>query len=151
MAELAVIGSIIQGVGAIAGGVAANNAAQEEARQMDERGREEFAASQREAQERRREGRVVNSRAQAVAAASGAGADAPTIVRLMSDTAGQAEYNAQSDTYGGRQRRAGLRDNARARRAEGQASLLGSFFDAAGSFAGGADKLGTRKGWWGTA
>ena len=148
MAELAVIGSIVQAAGSIASGIAANNAAQEEARQLEARGKEEFAASQREALERRREGEVVNSRAQAIAAASGAGADAPTIVRLMSDTAGQAEFNAQTDLYGGRQRRAGLRDSARARRAEGQASLMGSFFDAAGTAIGAGSKYGTAKGWW---
>lgn len=148
MAELAVIGSIVQAVGTFAGGVAANNAAQEEARQLEERGQEEFAASQREAMARREEGRLVNSRAQALAASSGAGADAPTIVRLMSDTAGQAELNAQTDLYGGRQRRAGMRDSARARRAEGQASLMGSFFDAGGQVLGAGGKYGAAKGWW---
>jgi hypothetical protein len=148
MAELAIIGSLVQAVGSIASGMAANDAAQKEAAQMEERGKEEFAASQREAQERRKEGELINSRTQALAAASGAGADAPTIVRLMTDTAGEAEYNAQTDLYGGKQRRAGLRDSAAARRAEGQASLMGSFFDAAGTAIGGTSKFGTAKGWW---
>lgn len=148
MAELAVIGSIVQAVGSIAGGIAANDAAQAEAAQLEERGQEEFAASQRDAQARREEGRLVNSRAQALGAASGAGADAPTIVRLMTNTAGQSELNAQSDLYGGRQRRAGMRDNARARRAEGNASLMGSFFDAAGTALGGGSRYGTQRGWW---
>lgn len=148
MAELAVIGSIVQAVGSIAGGIAANDAAQAEAAQLEERGQEEFAASQRDAQARREEGRLVNSRAQALGAASGAGADAPTIVRLMTDTAGQAELNAQSDQYGGRQRRAGMRDSARARRAEGNASLMGSFFDAAGTALGAGSRYGTQRGWW---
>lgn len=150
MAEIALIGSIIQGVGSIAGGIAANNAAQEEALQMEARGKEDFAASQREAGERRREAALVQSRQQALAAASGAGAsaDAPTIVRLMGDTAAQGEYNAQTDLYGGRQRRAGMRDSARARRAEGRASLLGSVFDAAGTIAGGTNSYGQRRGYW---
>ena len=148
MAELALIGSLVQGVGTIASGIAANDAAQEEARQLEARGQEEFAASQREAQERRQEGRLLNSRTQALAAASGAGADAPTIVRLMTDTAGQAELNAQTDLYGGRQRRAGMRDSARARRAEGRASLMGSFFDAAGTGLSAGSTYGTAKGWW---
>lgn len=149
MAELALIGSLVQGIGAIAGGISANNAAQEEARQLEARGKEEFAASQREALDRRKEGRVLNSRTQALAAASGAGADAPTIVRLMSDTAGQAEYGAQTDLYGGKQRRAGMRDSARASRATGEASLMGSFFDAAGSVLSGGSNFASSR--WRTA
>lgn len=148
MAEIALIGSLISAGGSIMQGMAANDAAQTEAAQLEERGKEDFAASQREALDKRREGRIVNSRAQALAAASGAGADAPTIVRLMTDTAGQAEFNAASSLYGGTQRRKGMNDSARARRAEGQASLLGSVFDAAGTIAGGGSKFGTQKGWW---
>ena len=147
MAQLALVGSLIQGVGALASGAAANRAARQEAAMLEERGKEEFAASQRDADERRREANLAVSRQQALAAASGAGADAPTIVRLMSDTAGQGEYSAQTELYGGRQRRAGLYDSARARRAEGRASLLGSAFDAAGSIFGGVSKFGTAKGW----
>lgn len=148
MAEIALIGSLIQGVGAIAGGIAANDAAQTEAAQMEARGKEEFASSQREAMAQRREGRVLASRQQALAAASGAGADAPTIVRLMADVAGDAEHNAQTSMYGGLQRKKGMRDSANARRAEGSAALTGSVFDAAGTVIGGGSKYGTSKGWW---
>lgn len=148
MAELALIGSLVQGAGTIIGGIAANNAAQAEADQMEARGKEEFAASQRDAEQRRKEGQIANSRVQAIAAASGAGADAPTIVRIMQDTAGTAELNAQTDLYGGRQRRAGMRDSARARRAEGEASLLGSIFSGVGQGLGGGNTYGQTKGWW---
>lgn len=125
---LSAIGTVVSGVGTIAGGVAANNAARFEAQQLEAKGKEELAASQREAEAKRREGRLVASRQQALAAASGAGAgtDAPTIVKLMTDTAGQAEYGALAETYGGFQRRAGLFDEARGRRMSGRASLLGS-------------------------
>lgn len=129
-------------VGSIASGVAADNAAQFEAAQMEAKGKEEFAAAQREAQAKRREGALVNSRAQALAAASGAGAgtDAPTIVKLMSDTTGEAAYNASTVMYGGEQRKRGLFDSARGRRAEGRASLLGGILGGVGQFAGGLAK-----------
>lgn len=130
-------------VGSIAQGVAANNAADFEARQMEAKGKEEFAAAQREAQMKRREGALVNSRAQAIAAASGAGAgvDAPTIVKLMTGTAGEADFNARSVMYGGEQRKRGLFDSARGRRAEGKASLLGSVIGGFGQAANGLSKM----------
>lgn len=134
---LPLIGAAISGVGTIASGVAANNAAQSEALQLEAKGKEELAASQREADVKRREGALINSRQQALAAASGAGAgmDAPTIVKLMTDTAGGAELNAQTDLYGGKQRKAGLFDAAANRRREGRASLLGSVLGGFGGFA----------------
>lgn len=137
MAALPLIGAAISGIGTILGGVAANNAAQQEAMQLEAKGKEELAASQRDADQKRREGALISSRQQALAAASGAGAgsDAPTIVKLMTDTAGQAEYNAQVDLYGGKSRKEGLYNAAANRRREGKASLLGSVLGGFGGFA----------------
>lgn len=132
-------GTFLSGAATVGTGIAANNAARFEAQQLDRKAKEEFAASQREAAAKRREGALLNSRAQAVAAASGAGAgeDAPTIVKIMSDIAGESEYNAQAELYGGRARAAGLRTQAKSRRASGQASLLGSAFGGIGQIASG--------------
>jgi len=137
MAWLGAIGSIIGAVGGIAAGAAEKRNADFEAKQMEMKGKEEFAASQRDAAAKRREGLLINSRAQAIAAASGAGAgaDAPTIVKLMSDTASQADYNARTSIYGGLERKAGLFDSAKGRRAQGRASLLGSVIGGIGGAA----------------
>lgn len=128
MSGLELIGALVSGVGTIAQGVASNNAAKFEAQQMDMKAKEERAASQREAGQDRKEAQLAMSRQQALAAASGggAGSDAPTIVKLMADTAGQGELNAQTRMYGGEQRARGLIDSAKARRMSGKASLLGS-------------------------
>lgn len=145
MAELAVIASVVAAGASLAGGAIAsegalqrgraeNDMAQTEAVQLDAKGREEFAAAQQEAFAKRREGRLALSRAQALAAASGGGADDPTIVKLMSGIASEAEYNAGTAVYGGTSRRAGLLDAANNRRKSGQASLLGSRYEAAGQF-----------------
>lgn len=148
MASLALIGSFVSAFGTVASGVAANRAAQQDALNMDAQGKEEFAASQREAAAKRREGDLVNSRAQALAAASGAGAgtDAPTIVKLMSQTAGESEFNAQTALYSGRSRQLGLKQGAMARRAEGKASLLGSVISGFGTLAKGGSEYATAKG-----
>lgn len=103
-------------------------AAYEAAKREETAGQAEFASSQREAQERRLEGQIVMSRQQALAAASGggAGADAPTIVRLMSETAKRSRYGEESTLFGGRQRRQTYFDSATSRRTTGDANFLGS-------------------------
>lgn len=140
---LGTIGTIAGGVGTIASGVAAKQAADYQAEQMDMQAKEETAAAQQEAKQKRKEAEFLMSRQQAVAAASGAGAgsDAPTIVRLMSETAGQGEYNAQTAMYGGYQRAAGLRAQAAGTRKSGRASLLGSAIGAFGQTASGLSRV----------
>lgn len=135
------LGALVSAGGTIASGVAANNAAKYEAQQMEIKAAEERAAATREAQQKRREGELVMSRQQALAAASGAGAgtDAPTIVKLMTDTAKESEYNALTARYGGESRARGLLDSAKARRTSGRSSLMGSVI---GGFGEGAAGLG---------
>lgn len=140
-AVVGAIGSIASGVigaaGAIQQGQAANQAAKFEATQQEMAGKEEFAASQRDAETARLEGELIRSRQQAVAAASGGGATDPTIVRLMTDTAKVGELNAQSALYGGESRRRGLFDQAMGTRMTGKAALQGSYLGAAGQLASG--------------
>jgi hypothetical protein len=149
MSGFELIGPIIGGLGAAAsaaGTIAAGKAERDNqnfvAKQEEAKAKEEMAASQREAQQARREATIAQSRQQALAAASGggAGSDAPTIVKLMSDVAGQGELNASSSMYGGQQRAAGLNDSAKARRRSGKASFLGSVMGGFGQLAGGAYK-----------
>lgn len=141
---LGAIGSVVSGVGTVASGVAEKNAADFEAAQIEQKAKEETAAAQRDAIAKRREGAIITSRAQAVAAASGGGAgtDAPTIVKLMGQTAGEADYNAQTAMYGGYSRAAGLRDSAKGRRMSGKASLLGSVIGGFGTAAKGLASYG---------
>lgn len=149
MSGLELLGGLLSGIGTIASGVAAKRDADFEAAQMKQRADEELAASMREQAEKRREGALINSRQQALAAASGAGAgfDAPTIVRLMTDTAGQADYNARTVMFGGENRRRGLLDSAEARRRSGRATMLGSMFSGFGGIAGSLGKFGMSAGW----
>lgn len=137
MSGFELIGALVSAVGTIAGGVAEKRNADFEAQQMEMKAKEETAAAQRDAVQKRREGILVNSRAQALAAASGAGAgdDAPTIVKLMSQTSGEADYNARSSLYGGFSRSSGLMDSAKGRRASGKAALAGSIFGGLGQAA----------------
>lgn len=132
-------GSALSAAGTVAAGAAEKRNQDFMAAQEVMRSKEETAAAQRDAIAKRREGAIVNSRAQALAAASGAGAgsDAPSIVKIMGKTAGEAEYNAGTAMYGGYSRAAGLRDSAKGRRAAGKASLLGGVLGGFGSLASG--------------
>lgn len=139
---IGLLGTGLSAAGTLAAGAAERDNQEFIAKQEEEKANEELAASQRDADQARREARVAQSRQQALAAASGGGAgvDAPTIVKLMSETAGQGQINAGSALYGGQQRASGLRDSAKGRRASGRASFLGSALGAFGQAASGAYK-----------
>lgn len=137
-----ILGAATSAIGTISAGAAEKRNQDYLAKQEEMKAKEETAASQREAQQNRTEGELANSRAQALAASSGggAGSDAPTIVKLMSDTAGQSTLNANTTLYGGMERAAGLRDSAKGRRAAGKASFLGSVLGGFGQAASGVSK-----------
>lgn len=137
---IAAASAALGAAGTIAQGVSAKNAADYQADQQEAAGKEAFAASQREAIQKRKEAEIANSRAQAVAAASGAGASDPTIIKLMTDTAGQGELNAQGSLFQGEQQKRGLFDAAKGSRMSGNASLFGSFLGAGGEALGGFAK-----------
>lgn len=136
---LAVTGAVVSAGAAVYGGIKAKEAAEIEGKQLVRQGKEEFAAAQREALEARLAGKLLQSRQQAVAAASGGGAgfDAPSIMKLMSETGERTEYAAQVAMYGGESKRRYYNDAADAARRGGQNSLIGSVLKGIGTLAGG--------------
>lgn len=64
---------------------------------------QEMAAAERAAAEERRRGRLMQSRAQAIAAASG-DAGSPTVVNIISDLAGETQYRSAMALYQGEER-----------------------------------------------
>jgi hypothetical protein len=144
-APVIMAGAAVVGAGAaIYGAVQADKSAKQTAKQQEAMGRERFAASQRDALEARLQGRLAQSRQQAIAAASGGGAglDAPSIVKLMTETGERSEYAAQVALYSGHSQKDYYYDAAAATRAGGRASLLGGVLRAAGTLAGGLAQAG---------
>lgn len=144
MASLATIasvaglaGSVVSAIGTIAAGQAQKRAANFEAQQLEIRGKEERAAAQREAFQTAREKGLIQSRQQALAASSGAGALDPTILDLASDVEGEGTYRELLAQYGGEERAKGARAQAAGARMSGRAAATGSMFDAAGTILGG--------------
>lgn len=91
---------------------AEQQAAQYKATEENRQAQEQRATSQRQALAKRRETEYTQSKLQASAAASGGGADDPTIIKLASDISGQGEYGALSDMYSGETRAVGLQNQA---------------------------------------
>lgn len=148
-------GTAVSAMGTIAGGKAAQQAGQAgaqskefEAKQLEQQAMESRASQQRVAMERRREGVLLNSKMQARAAASGGGADDPTVVNLAQDIAGRSEYGALMEMYKGENRARGLEDQAMGSRmtadaliAEGDAKKKAAKMSAIGTIIGGAGSM----------
>lgn len=134
---LALAGTATSAIGTIAAGSAAQADAEFQAKQLEAKGQEEFAASQREAAEKRKDARLLLSRSQALAAASGAGTGG-SVLENEQDIAGEGELQALSSLYAGESRKRGLYDQAAASRRSGKAAKMGSYFKAGGTLLSGA-------------
>ncbi len=97
--------------------------AERQAESLELRAGQERAVSQRAAIEQRRRGALVSSRAQALAAASGAGALDPTVVDIMGDLETETEIRALSALYEGEESARGLEYGALLERAGGEGDL----------------------------
>jgi hypothetical protein len=152
---LSAAGTAMSAMGTIAGGKAAAQAGyatqqshEFTARQQEQAAQEGRAVSQRSALEKRREGTLLSSKMLARAAASGGGADDPTVTKIGEDIAGRSEYDALFEMYKGENRARGLLDAAMGSRmtgdaalAEGEAKKKASYLSAAGTIIGGAGSM----------
>ncbi len=136
-----IIGTGLQVIGTIQDGKAQQAALNYEAQQEERAAKEERAASQRAAIEKRDEADFVLSRQRALAAASGAGVQTPTILDIYGDTAAKGEYIAQGELYGGESRARGRIDKANAARAKGKAAAKGSILEGFGTAFGGLSRI----------
>lgn len=133
MAVLTVVGSAVTAAGTLSAGANAKASANSQAAQMDQQATQARASSQRTMMEHQRQTGLVQSQLQSRAAASGAGAQDETVIKLGSDIAGRGEEQALMDLYNGENTAIGLEDAARAKRASGKAAQQGSYLSAAGS------------------
>lgn len=130
---LAIGGKLVEGVGSIVGGNSQAKQLKSEAKQLERNAGLERATSQRQSIEERRQAELASSRALALAAASGGGADDPTVVNTIADIEGEGEYRALTALYNGDQSARGMEDEAAARRKEAKNIKRASIFKAVGS------------------
>ena len=152
MTVATVAGGALSAAGTLMGGSAAADAGQRQqqaqyfkAAQEEQAAQESRAASQRVSMDKEREGRLLNSKLQANAAAGGGGAADPTILNLAGGIAGRSEFESLLEMYKGENRARGLEDSAVGSRlsgdsakAEGEAKKNASYFSAAGTLIGSA-------------
>jgi hypothetical protein len=136
---LAVIGTVASTVGTVIGGISSYNASKAQAKAMEIEAQQRRASSQRQAEQKSKEANLIMSRQLAVAAASGSGASDPTVVDLMSRTAGEGAFQASTIRYGGEEEARGLQNQASFTRAEGRNRLFASFIDSGSTMLGGAN------------
>lgn len=115
-AVIAVAGAALSAGGTIIGANSEAKALKSEAAQLDVQAGQERATSQRQAMEERRQARLAQSRALAVAAASGGGADDPTVINRMAELEGEGEYRSLVALYQGEESARGMEADAEARR-----------------------------------
>lgn len=139
------LGTAVSVGGTILSGIAGQNAADFQAAQLDAQAKSERARGQRAAEQETRKADLIMSRQQALAAASGAGAstDAPTIVKIMSDTAEQGAINAGMVNWNANERALGLEAQAEGARMSGQSKMFGSLLSGAGGLFSGLSKIPT--------
>jgi hypothetical protein len=145
---MSAMGTLAGGKAAAQAGYAAQQSHEFTARQQEQAAQEGRAVAQRSALEKRREGSLLSSKMLARAAASGGGADDPTVTKIGEDIAGRSEYDALTEMYKGENRARGLLDAAMASRmtgdaalAEGEAKKRAAKLSAIGTIIGGAGSM----------
>jgi hypothetical protein len=140
-AALSIASTVIGGAGALYGGKQEKEAGKEEAERLRKRGIARRAEAGAAAREELRQGRLVKSRAQAVAAAGGGNLSDPSLVNLMGDLEGETQYRALVRMFEGADEAEGLNEVAFAREKEGKALATSSYLRGANSVLSGVAQL----------
>jgi hypothetical protein len=148
MAGLEALGAVVESVGTLVGGSQENKAKQFEAQQYVTEGKQQFAASQRTAEETQRQKESLISSQIAAGAKSGfGGATDTSTLNAIGDVEQEGTLRQLSDIYEGKERQRGMNNKAKAARFEGKNAQLASYYDAAGTLASGLGKAGKDANW----
>ena len=138
---LQIAGTLFSAAGQLSQGRAAQQAANLRARQLDREAIAAEAASQREAIEERRQARLLQSRARAVAAAGGGTTTDVGVTDILSRIEREGEFNALSALFAGSEKAAGFRAGAATERYQGKLARQQSRIQALNTFISGASKF----------
>lgn len=127
---MAVVGGVTSVIGGFQAADAAKTAGERqktasefEAAQLQQAAGQSIAASQRDAMEQNRQARLLQSRALALSAASGAGTTDPSVVNLISNIAGEGAYRSSVALYQGEEKARQLNDSAAAAIYQGDVAM----------------------------
>ena len=137
---LPIMGGLFSGFGELQAGKAAEHSANFQAEQLRRNADATEAASQRAAIGEKRKSEFIQSRALAVAGASGAGVLDPTVLNMVSGIAGEGALAVETELYNGRTQAQGMRTQAMATAYEGLQRKRASKIGALTSVIGGASQ-----------
>jgi hypothetical protein len=138
-------GQVIAGANHLMFGIQAQQAAEFQAQQLRQNANSAMASASRQAWTTQQQVGYVQSRALAVAGASGAGASDPGVVSVMAHTAAIGAYQAASQLYTGADRARNLNLEAAAKDYQGKESFENSaLVSAAQDFSGATNLLQSR-------
>lgn len=140
------IGTGISVLGTIQAGREAEAQANYQAKVQEMQADEAQAASQRDAAEKYRQGRLMLSQQRAAIAGSGGALDDPSVIDIMADTDAEADLAARTDIYRGEQQARGYNDAAVNSRISGQNARKASYISAAGNLFSGVSNMYSRFG-----
>lgn len=140
------IGTGVQVLGTLQAGREAEARANYEAEVQEQQADEAYAASQRDAAETYRKGRIMLGDQRAAIAASGGSLTDPSVIDIMGDTAAEIDLAARTDIYKGEQQARGYNDAAVNSRATGRSARSASFIGAAGGLFSGISNMYSRFG-----
>lgn len=140
-AAMSVGGTIMSAVSARNEGKALEQGANYEAQQLDAKAGQERASAIYAAQEDRRQKRLAQSRAQAVAASGGGMATDSDVLDIMGDLEKEGEFRAMTRIYEGEERARGMETDATLRRYEGKQSKRAGNTKATATILSGATSL----------
>lgn len=132
------MGSIFSAAGQLMSGFSQYSIAKSQQIQLDQNANDAVGASQRQAFLDRLKTQAVQSRATAVAAASGAGATDPSVVNLQGEIGREGEYAALTDLYNGTAQAQQMRYQGAVTRYQGNQAVLASGIDALATLTGGS-------------
>lgn len=145
MAMLGAIASIasagLGAMGAMQQGAAAQAAGQYQQDADIAQGKADFAAAQRDMIQKQQQTDVTQSRQIALAAASGAGVQTPTIKDIYGQTAGRGDYMARTALYPGQQRQWALNVAGANAKYQGDVAEQAATLNAIGAGIGGLSKV----------
>lgn len=139
-------GTLLQAGGTLSAANAQAGQLRSEATQLDAMAGTDRASSQRTSAEQRRQARLLQSRALAVAASSGGGASDPTVVNILSRLEGEGEYRSLVALYEGEESARSKEMQAIAKRKEAKNVKKAALFSAAGKVLEGASTMYQRYG-----
>lgn len=143
---LGAAGTVVQTLGTLQAGREEQARYEYQQKVQEQQADEAFAAAQRDAQARYREGEFLLSQQRAgIAAGGGSVADA-SVIDLMSDTAAEVDLAARSDIYRGEQQARGYNDAAKIAGLDAQNAMSRARWQAAGGLFAGVSSMYSRFG-----